>query len=155
MKTILLAIAAVIITAGAYAQTEPTNEKMSPPEIDNTDDGMNQNGDLNNDHNQGVQNNYDDKSHPDGVVMQNGKMMMVKKGQMTIMDHDMTMSNGTKVMSDGNYIEKNGTKNMMKEGQHIDTSGNLTTVKINSDKGMYFVPNSTLKKDDERRATYR
>jgi len=133
MKKLILVFVAIAITAGAYAQDGSTNRKMSPQ-------------DLNNTQKQNLQNNPVDKSHPDGVMMQNGKMMMVKNGQMTSLDHDMTMSNGTKIKSDGTCIKKDGTKKMMKEGQHMDMSGNMIPMKTNKDKNMYLVPDSTKKK---------
>jgi len=79
-------------------------------------------------------------------MMQNGKMMQVKNGQMTSLDNDMTMSNGTKIMRDGTCIKKDGTKKKMKEGQHMDMSGNMISMKTIKDKNMYLVPDSTKKK---------
>ena len=41
----------------------------------------------------------------DGVMMQNGKMMMMKEGKvMGPMQNDMTMSDGTKMMTDGTIM---------------------------------------------------
>lgn len=133
MKKLILVFVAIAITVGAYAQTGSTNDKMSPR-------------DMNNNQNQNVQNKPVNKSHPDGIMMQNGKMMQVKNGQMTSIDHDMTLSNGTKIMSDGTCVKKDGTKMTMKEGQHLDMSGNMIPMKTNKDKNMYLVPDSTKKK---------
>ena len=66
--------------------------------------------DINNKQNQNIQNNPVDKLQTDGVVMQNGKMMQVKNGQTTVLDQDVTMSNGTKIMTDGTCIKKDGSK---------------------------------------------
>ena len=96
---------------------------------------------------QNVQNNPVHKTHPDGVMMQNGKMMQVKDGKTSNLDHDITMSNGTKIMSDGSYLKKDGTKMKMKEGQHMDMSGNKVATKTNKDSNMYLVPDNTRKKD--------
>lgn len=119
MKKIILVSAAVAITVGAYAQTDSTNKKMSPPDVNNTLDNLDQNRDITNDQNQSV------KNHPDGVMMQNGRMMRVKKGKVTPLDNDITMSNGTKIQRDGTWTEKNGSKMMLKEGEHIDMSGKM------------------------------
>ena len=135
MKKLILVFGAIAITAGAYAQADSTNRKTSPR-------------DMNNNQNQIVQNNRADKSNPDGVLMQNGKVMLVKNGQMTVLDHDMTMSNGTKVMSDGTCVKKDGTRTMLTEGQHIDMSGNMVPMKSNKDDNMYLVPDSTRKKSN-------
>ncbi|MBE0663126.1 MAG: hypothetical protein IH597_11745 [Bacteroidales bacterium] len=134
MKKIIFVLAAIAITVGAYAQTDSTNRKMSPREPVNN-------------HHQSMQNNPVNASHPDGVLMQNGKLMRVQNGKMTILhDNDMTMSNGTRIMSDGYYIQKDGTKLMIKEGQHMDMAGNLIFLKTNKDKNMYLVPDSIKNK---------
>ncbi|MEO5572642.1 MAG: DUF6799 domain-containing protein [Bacteroidia bacterium] len=55
--------------------------------------------------------------HPmhDYMTMKEGKMMVMKEGKMTAMDKEMDLSNGTKVMMDGNVVKKDGSKMMMKE----------------------------------------
>jgi hypothetical protein len=54
----------------------------------------------------------------DGVMMQNGKMMMMKAGKAAgPMTSDITMSNGTKVMTDGSMTLSDGTRAQMKDGQ--------------------------------------
>ena len=101
----------------------------------------NQNGTMNQDpniniNNQNIQDSRDSKmkqngmqNHPDGYMIQNGKMMMVKNGKMTMIEKDITLSNGTMIMRNGNYINKGGTKMMMKEGQHMDMSGKMIPMK--------------------------
>jgi hypothetical protein len=60
----------------------------------------------------------------------------------------MTMNNGTKVMSDGTCITKDGTKTKMKDGQHMDMEGNLVPVNTNKDKNMYLVPDTTRNREN-------
>lgn len=120
MKKLFLVFAAIAITAGAYAQNDSLKRNMNPRV-------------MNNIQNQKLQNNPVDKAHPDGVMMQNGKIMKVENGRETILDHDMTMSNGAKIMCDGTYIKEDGTKTMMEEGQHLDLAGNMTFVKTKRD----------------------
>ncbi|MBK5285131.1 MAG: hypothetical protein JJE25_06980 [Bacteroidia bacterium] len=154
-KKLILASTVLLLSIGAIAQQDSSNRNM--------------NHDMNNNKmDNSVNHQPMDNSHPDGVMMQNGKVMMVRNGKMTPMDHDMTMSNGTKVMSTGTILKKDGTKMMMKDGQHIDMSGNImpmqnsrtetpvqpsqrptekNNLKPNRDKNMYLVPDSTLKKD--------
>lgn len=119
MKTILVVITTLIITTSAYAQTDSTNGKMSPPEINNPNDGI-------------IQSPTQDTltTHPDGYTMQNGKMMIIKDGKVTMMEKDVTLSNGTVIMSNGYYMEKGGAKIMMKEGQHMDIYG--YTISLNT-----------------------
>jgi len=54
----------------------------------------------------------------DGVMMQDGKMMIMKDGKAAgPMENSMTMSNGTMVMGDGTVKMKDGTQAHMKDGQ--------------------------------------
>ena len=59
----------------------------------------------------------------DGVMMKDGKMMMMKDGKTMAMTKDMTLSDGTKVMTDGAVMKKDGTKMMMKDGDGMEMSG--------------------------------
>ena len=133
MKKLIGVFVAIAITAGAYAQAGSTNGTTSPQ-------GSKTNK------NQNMQNNFVDKSHADGVIMQNGKMMQVKNGQLTSMDQDLTLTNGTKVKSDGTCVKKDGTKMTLNEGQHLDMSGKVTNMSKNKDDNMYLVPDSTKKR---------
>jgi hypothetical protein len=58
-----------------------------------------------------------------GVLMKDGKMIMVKDGDMMPMNSEMIMSNGTKVTEDGTIIRK------MNEGEIMMMDGTTTTVK--------------------------
>lgn len=166
MKNLILVFAAIAISAGAYAQTDSINTKTNQGDMNNKQKQNVQNNpvdkshpqgendstswktspqDMNNTPNQNMQNKPVDKLYSDGVIMQNGKIMKVKNGQMTLLqEKSITMGNGTKIMSDGTCIKKDGTKMTMKEGQHMDLSGNLT----DKNKNMYLVPDSTTKKDN-------
>ena len=121
MRKIILVFAAIVISVSAYAQTDTINRRMSSH-------GMN--------HNQNLHNNpVGDRIHPDGVMMQNGKLMIVKNGQMSVCQQDeMTLSDGTKIKSDGSYLNKDGRKMKLTEGQHMDMSGNMTTMQTNRDR---------------------
>ena len=62
----------------------------------------------------------------DGVMMHDGKMMMMKAGQpATAMDHDVTMSDGTIVKLDGTVKSKNGTEFHLHNGEMIMMDGHL------------------------------
>jgi hypothetical protein len=62
----------------------------------------------------------------DGVMMQDGKMMMMREGKPAgPMDHEMTMSNGTKVEFDGAIKMKDGTVTEMKDGQMMMMDGHI------------------------------
>jgi len=62
-------------------------------------------------------------------AMKNGKMVCMKNGKATPMDHEMTM-NGMTVMPDGTCKMKNGKTMKLKNGQCCDKDG-----KIHSDCG--------------------
>jgi uncharacterized protein YdeI (BOF family) len=62
----------------------------------------------------------------EGVMMQHGKMMMMKDGKAAgPMEHSMTMSNGTTVMSDGTVKMKGGVETHMKDEQTMMMDGHM------------------------------
>lgn len=62
----------------------------------------------------------------DGVMMHDGKMMMMKAGQpATAMDHEVTMSDGTVVSVDGTVKPKNGHEFHLPNGEMIMMNGHL------------------------------
>ena len=70
---------------------------------------------------------------PDGFFMKDGKMMMVNDGKFAMMVRDVTLPNGTMVMSTGYYMKKGGSKTELKEGEHIDMDGNVTKMDAMTD----------------------
>ncbi|MGH7923577.1 MAG: DUF6799 domain-containing protein [Candidatus Binatus sp.] len=62
----------------------------------------------------------------DGVMMHDGKMMMMKAGQpATAMDHEVTMSDGTIVEVDGAVKSKDGKEFHLQDGEMIMMDGHL------------------------------
>lgn len=62
----------------------------------------------------------------DGVMMHGGKMMMMKAGHpITPMDHEVTMSDGTKVEVDGTVKPKDGQIFHLQDGETILRDGHL------------------------------
>jgi hypothetical protein len=62
----------------------------------------------------------------DGVMMHDGKMMMMKAGQpTTAMDHQLTMSDGTIVSVDGTVKSKDGKEFRLQNGEIIMMDGHL------------------------------
>ena len=59
----------------------------------------------------------------DHIVMQDGKVMIMKNGEMSPMDEEMTMPDGTKVMIDGTVMMPDGTTRMMAEGETMMLEG--------------------------------
>ena len=61
-----------------------------------------------------------------GVMMKEGKMMIMKDGLATgPMDHEMTTTNGHKVMPDGTMKMPDGKEMRMQEGQMMTMDGKM------------------------------
>jgi hypothetical protein len=128
MKKIILVLVVFAFTTGAYAQRDSTKVRTNERDFNKT---------------QNKQNKPAIKTHPDGVMMKKGKMMRVQNGQISALDTDITLSNGTKIMKDGSFTKKDGSKTKIKEGEHLDAAGKVTRIKANKKKTMYLVPDST------------
>ncbi len=61
----------------------------------------------------------------DGIIMQDGKMCMVKDNIVTPLNQEITLNNGTRVMVDGSYSTKDGKKKTLQEGEHLDMMGKI------------------------------
>jgi hypothetical protein len=62
----------------------------------------------------------------DGIIMQDGKMMMMKAGKaMDPMAASITMSNGAVAMSDGTVKEPGGQEIHLKDGQMVMMDGTI------------------------------
>jgi len=68
----------------------------------------------------------------DCVMMENGKMTVMKGGKTMDMDQDMTMTNGTVVMKDGTVKTKAGKTMMLKDGDCVMMNGSVTHAKMKS-----------------------
>lgn len=66
-----------------------------------------------------------DNRAKEGVVMDQGKMMMLKDGNKMIMEENMTMRNGTVITKEGAFMMRDGSKLNMREGDWMDLDGNL------------------------------
>jgi hypothetical protein len=79
--------------------------------------------------------NYDDRMRAQmakedrGVLMHRGRTMIVRKGHKTFIKSYTYLSYGTKVMSDGTIIKKDGTKTMMKDGEFVNMMGEIVPMK--------------------------
>jgi hypothetical protein len=62
------------------------------------------------------------KKH-EGVMMKNGKLLMMKNGQTTPLTTDLTLDNGTVVMTNGTVKAKDGSTTTLKEGDYITMDG--------------------------------
>ena len=71
----------------------------------------------------------------DGIVMQKGKMMVMKDGQTMPMAKEMMMPNGSKVMKDGTVMMSNGKKMKMTDGMMMDMDGKRLYLTVYPDPG--------------------
>ena len=85
-------------------------------------------------------------------MMEDGKMMVMKKGKTMPMDKDMMMKNGTKVMTTGECSMKAGKTMMMKDGDCMEMSGKFG--KCSMMKGMKGMKNPTMKKKNNMAMNY-
>lgn len=63
----------------------------------------------------------------DCVMMEGGKIMVMKGGSTMAMEHDMKMANGSTVMTDGTV--------KVKDGQYVYMNGKTGTMKMDKMKG--------------------
>lgn len=62
----------------------------------------------------------------DGVIMNGGKMLTIQHGKSDApLDHDMMMSDGTKVKPDGTVQRKSGLETRLRSGQVIMLDGHI------------------------------
>ena len=100
MKKLVILAVAFTLSAGAFAQDSSMSKTAMGPKMGH-------------------------KMMKDGVMMKDGKMMMMKDGKKMAMDKDMTMSNGTMV--------KDGKTMMMKDGDKMSMDGKMMS-KMKMDK---------------------
>lgn len=127
MKKLILVISAFLITLSGYSQTDSTTRKMMPPDAPVQDSP-----DRNTKYNQGDQAKPDSSrsqkqalQHPDGFMMENGKMIQISNGKVMPMDKTVTLTNGTKIMPDGTYMTADGMKKTLSSGEHLDVNGKV------------------------------
>jgi hypothetical protein len=111
MKKIILLMTALVISMGTYAQSDPN----LPINSDTTG-------------------HQKSEKHRDGYTMKGGQMMCVKDQKMTLLKNDTTLTNGTLVMANGDYVRKGETRQMFKEGQHMDLTGRMVPMTKSNDQ---------------------
>lgn len=104
MKRVLIAFFALVFTGGSFAQ-EPAN-------------GINNIREMHK------------MQSKDGVMMRNGKVLVRKDGQVSVLTQNIVLADGTTVMPEGTVKMKDGTTIMMQEGDYFKmdgTKGNMKT----------------------------
>jgi hypothetical protein len=153
MKKLFLAIVIIAFSIGAYAQSDTkmrsdtmrrgANDKRMKSDKMGNMDGQKMAGDtlpkgskrsrmknkMGEDMGDGTMHTMDHKmmmkSGEKHVMMENGKVVMMKNGSMKTIQNYTPLSNGTKVMSDGTVMKKDGTKTMLQEGECLNMAGEM------------------------------
>ena len=60
-----------------------------------------------------------DTMSQDHIVMQEGRVMIMRHGEMKPIEEKMTLPDGTRIMPDGTMMNPDGTTRMMVEGETI------------------------------------
>lgn len=110
MKKLLVVMLACTLCSSLIAQTEK-HKKMKKM-------------------NHGTMMSKGDMKMKDCVMMEGGKMMVMKSGETMDMQEDMTMKNGTMVMKDGTVKMKDGKTAMLKDGECVYMSGHMSKMKM-------------------------
>lgn len=98
MKHLVLAMFAMALSFGAFAQTQPTQDTIPTEQ----------------------------KTQAKAVyVFKDSKMWIVKDGQKTEMNADVTLPNGMMVNTKGEVKSTDGQTIALKDGQYIDEEGNI------------------------------
>ena len=102
MKKIALLTAALVFTLSLSAQdkTDKREDKMMDPKM------------------------------KDCVMMEGGKMTVMKEGKVMDLTSDMTLSNGAVVSADGKIKMKDGTSKMLKDGDRMFMDGKMLKPKM-------------------------
>jgi hypothetical protein len=142
MKKLILVLSTVIVSLSSFANASVDNV-MSQDTTKMNQDTMNRsrNGgkmgkmdrDMNNgsmnEQKMGGKNGKMNGMHSDGIMMKDGKVMITQNGKTMPLENETTLENGTRVMTDGTYMDKNGNSMKMKNGDHIMMSGKMSSMK--------------------------
>lgn len=72
------------------------------------------------------------KDH-EGIMMKDGKVMVMKNGEKTALLQDTTLSNGTTITVDGTVKSSDGTTTMLKDGDYVNSDGTISSKKWKKD----------------------
>lgn len=99
MKKVLFSLFAIALSFGAFAQDSSMHHMQ--------------------------QNKMKMKTH-EGIMMRNGKVMVMQNGQSAPLTADKTLSNGEVVSSNGQVKMADGTTTMLKDGDWINMNGTIS-----------------------------
>ena len=53
------------------------------------------------------------------IAMKDGKVMTIQNGEMKLLEKDITMEDGTRILMDGTVVRTDGTRRKMREGETL------------------------------------
>ncbi|HEY3476127.1 MAG TPA: DUF6799 domain-containing protein [Anaerolineales bacterium] len=71
----------------------------------------------------------------DSAIMQDGRVMIMKNGELIPMKQGMTTTDGTRIMPDGTLRMADGTTRMMEEGEMMIIAGEVPDMNEMPDRG--------------------
>jgi hypothetical protein len=148
MKKLLCFVTVLLFAGAVSAQTTDTTNTQDTSGMRMMHDSMVQNS------GQGMPGMNDmhgmSGKMKDCIMMMDGKAMVMRGGQHTVLNHQMTFANGTAVMPDGTVKMANGTTHMLKNGECVYMNG--TIGKMGSMGGKNSMSDSTMQmgKDSAR-----
>ncbi len=99
MKKVLFSLFAIALSFGAFAQDSAMHHMQ--------------------------QNKMKMKTH-EGIMMRNGKVMVMQNGTSAPLTEDKTLSNGEVVSSNGQVKMADGTTTMLKDGDWVNMNGSIS-----------------------------
>ena len=75
-----------------------------------------------------------DQKMKDCVMMENGKMTVMKDGKVMDLTSDMSLSDGSMVSANGKVTKKDGSTKTLKEGEGVYMDGKMTKMKMSKVK---------------------
>lgn len=82
---------------------------------------------------------------PDGVMMRNGKVLVRKDGQVSVLTQNLVLADGTTVMADGTVKMKDGTTATMQEGDYFKMDGTKGNMKMDHNSMSHKMETDTAK----------
>ena len=120
MKKIFCLAAVLLITGAAFAQTTDTTNTHDTTGMQMMHDSMMQSGTQNMNGMHGMNGQM-----RDCIMMMNGKVMVMRNGQHTLLTQNMRLANNSVVMPDGTVQMANNTTHKLKNGECVYMDGTL------------------------------
>jgi len=136
MNKFILITIVIFSSVNVYSQTDSSKNKFKSQDYINKEDAKEDVEHYMNNSNKYMPAKDDTlgskkivEKYPDGFMMTKGIMQKYKNGKKSLLTKDVTLSNGTIIMSNGQYKKKGVVKIMFKEGEHMNLKGKLISMR--------------------------